>query len=175
MFWMPNSALTLALTLATALAFPSALVAGEAAKPPATMFVHASRTDLRAAPDTKAKALRTLSRGDSVKVLEAGNVWAKVEIAGVEGWVSKVFLTPTKPVGKAELSNEVGDSVEKSSRRRPSSYNVSAATRGLDGDAEVKDGKTLYKTDYDAVERIEKRKVAPGDVDRFRDAAKLPK
>jgi hypothetical protein len=89
--------------------------------------------------------------------------------------MSKIFLSNTKPVGQADLQKEVPQSLEKASRRRPPSYSVNAAARGLAEDETTKGETDGYKADFKALKKVEDRKVPAEEVDKFRDNANLPK
>lgn len=51
-----------------------------------------SRLNLRAAPDLKAKSLGQYYAGTPIKVLERAGDWARVDIAGVTGWMRADYL-----------------------------------------------------------------------------------
>ena len=108
-------------------------------------------------------------------VLETKDLFVKVKAGKATGWTSKIFLSSTKPVGQADLQREVPTSLEKASRRRPPSYTVNAAARGLAEDENTQDGSATYKADFKALKKVEERKVPQEEVDKFRDSAKLPK
>ena len=140
-----------------------------------TRWVQAVKADLMKGPTQSAEKITTLNRGDEVVVLESQGLWSKVRAGKHTGWVSKIFLSLTKPVGQADLQKEVPASLEKASRRRPPSYTVNAAARGLAEDESTGNGADGYKADYKALKKVEERKVSPAEVEKFRDNAKLPK
>ncbi len=140
-----------------------------------TRYVQSVKADLLREPNAQAVKVGTMKRGDAVTVVETTGMWSKVRFGKANGWVSRIFLSANKPVGQADLQKEVPTSLEKASRRRPPSYSVNAAARGLAEDKNTGAGADGYKADYSALKKVEERKVKPDELEKFRDTAKLPK
>lgn len=138
-----------------------------------TMYVQAVKIELKGAPQMNAAKVADLKRGDELKVIKKDGLWYQVKAGAAAGFISRMFVSPNKPVGNADLNADVQVSLEKTSRRRSSSYSVSASTRGLSADARVRDGREMYRTDYDALKEVEAYEVKKGDLDNFQRSAKL--
>lgn len=140
---------------------------------PEPMYVQAAKVELRKEPRMDAARVVELPRGSELLVLEKQTVWYRASAGGKEGWVSRLFLSAHKPVGSADLAKDVNVSLEKASRRRSSSYSVSASTRGLTAEDRVREGRESYQSDFDALAKIEEYQVKKEDLDNFRRSAKL--
>jgi hypothetical protein len=138
-----------------------------------TLFVQAVKADLREAPRADGGKLVELKRGTAVDVLEKKGLWVRAKADTKTGWISKLFLSANRPVGQADLQNAVPEEVEKASRRRSSSYNVSAASRGLMTDERTREGRTLYATDFEQLEAMEKYEVPSEKLKQFQTSGKL--
>ena len=137
-------------------------------------YVQAARAEVRREPKTVGSVVALLSRGDSVTVVSKQDVWFEVRSAKYSGWVPRLFLSRYAPVGASELANlPAGASLEKASRRRPASFAVSAATRGLMISERARKGQERFPTDYEALARLEEREPPRGLLEKFRTSAKL--
>ncbi len=142
---------------------------------PETKYVQAAQVELKVEPNQSGKSVATLKRGAMLTITETKGHWVKVTAGSLTGWTSKVFLSTHRPVGQADLAKEVPTTLEKASRRRPQSYTVNAAARGLSEDENLRQGSDGYKTDYKALKRIEERNIPATELNQFKDSAKLPK
>ena len=78
-----------------------------------------------------------------------------------------------KPVGAADLSNDVKEeSVEKSSRKRAANYAVSASTRGL-SEERVREGREQYEADFQGLEKVDAARVPAAELDKFQKSGSL--
>ncbi len=137
------------------------------AEEPEIGYIQAAKADLKADPKMDSRSITTLKRGDQLTIEKKEGIWNFVKVGGKAGWISKLFVSATKPVGAAELSQSSSESVEKSSRRRSSSYAVSAATRGLT--AEGRSGnREANPSDYDALGKMEKDVPSDAKLDSFK-------
>jgi hypothetical protein len=137
-------------------------------------FVQAAKADLYQAPQLDSpKAGPPLVRGDKLDALERQGVWVKGQLGKRVGWVNRLFLSHTEPVGSAELQKDLPGSLEKASRRRSSSYAVSAASRGLITDERARTGRSIYRSDFDALEAMEHFALAPAKLKAFQTAGHL--
>ena len=140
-------------------------------------YVQAAKAKLKAEPKMDAKNLADLKRGDSLTVLQKQEIWFQVSYgAGKEsktGWISKLFVNAHKPVGAADLSNDVKEeSVEKSSRKRAANYAVSASTRGL-SEERVREGREQYEADFQGLEKVDAARVPAAELDKFQKSGSL--
>lgn len=136
------------------------------------MFVQSVKAELRATPSNASESRATLARGTEVKVLATQGAWSEVEAGGKKGWCLKLFLSPHKPVGAAALEKELAPSVEKSTRRRASSYSTAASARGLMSDERTRQGREKYRSDYEAVDKLNQEKLPDEAVEKFNEEAK---
>ncbi len=134
------------------------------------LYVQSANAEMKQEPKMNGIKVADVKRGDKVIVLEKADKWFRVKLAEREGWLPKLFLSDHKPVGRAELARDIPVNLEKASRRRPPSYTVSAATRGLMGEAPAGKGE---KVDYGAVKKLENLKPTASDIDAFRAQVKL--
>lgn len=149
-------------------------VAGaSAARADDLMYVQAVKAGLMSEPKMGGVKVEELKRGEELTVVEKKDLWFHVRHGAKDGWASKLFLTDHKPVGSAELSQSVDVSLEKASRRRSSSYAVSATTRGLSADERVRGGRALYNSDFEALKEMESYSLSKEDLALFRNSAKL--
>ncbi|MGK5088875.1 SH3 domain-containing protein [Bdellovibrionota bacterium FG-2] len=118
-------------------------------------YIQAAKADLKAEPKMDSKSLTQLKRGDPLTIEKKEGIWNYVKVGNKAGWVSKLFISATKPVGAAELSQNSNNNLEKSSRRRSSSYAVSAATRGLTAEGRSGNRESL-QSDFEALSTMEK-------------------
>ena len=135
------------------------------------LYVQSAAAELKAEPKMSATKITDVKRGDRALIVDKSEKWLKVKVADKEGWLPKLFLSEHKPVGRAELAQDIPANLEKASRRRPPSYTVSAATRGLM--AETPTGRKGDKMDYAAVKKLEGIKPSTSEIDSFRAQVKL--
>lgn len=159
-------------SLISALLLVLASSAAHAAEGGIKQWVQAVETDLKAEPNMSAPAVTKLKRGAQVAVNGNKDFWMKVKAGQNEGWISKLFLTDHPPVGNADLSKEVKTSMEKTTRRRSSSYAVSASTRGLQADHPGRGHGAEGKVDYEAVKAMEQLKIEPARLQAFMSSAR---
>ena len=137
------------------------------------LYVQVANAKLKTEPKLAAQDVATLGRGDEVKVLNTQGPWYEVQFKESKGWISKLFVNKTKPIGQADLLANPADSEAKTSRKRSANYAVSAATRGLTASDRVRDGKELFRSDKKAVEDLEKLEVPEGQVENFQKSGNL--
>ncbi len=142
-------------------------------EPSKPVYIQAIHIDLRENPKNNASAVGSVSRGDSASVLETAGNWLKVKSGKKVGWISRLFVTPHRPVGNADLMKDVKENLTTSSRRRPSSYAVSATARGLMTSERGREGREMYETDGDALEAIEKYSLPKDAIKNFSASGKL--
>ena len=143
---------------------------GSGAEP---LFVQAVKADLHEEAKLDSPTLVSLKRGNEVESLERQSMWVKVKYANKVGWISRLFLSTTRPVGEADLSNDIAGNLEKASRRRSSSYAVSASSRGLMTDERTRQGRALYRTDSESLDALESTSFEAAKLRGFQTEAKL--
>lgn len=137
------------------------------------MYVQATKASLKDAPRMNAGNLALLNRGDELTIVESKGLWLRAKGREKEGWISKLFLSTHKPIGEAELMKDIPQSLEKASRRRSSSYAVSAAARGLMTTERGRHGRELYQSDYESLDKLEQVRLTPAQLEGFRSSANL--
>ena len=123
------------------------------------MYVQSATAKLKSGPSMSAPDVATLNRGTIVFPGKNQGVWIEVTANNKTGWVSKLFISKTKPVGETELMKNPSETDSKVSRKRSSDFAVSAATRGLQSNDRVRDGREL--------------KIPDQQVQKFEDAGKM--
>ena len=132
------------------------------------LWVQAVQVDLKTEAQMSAAPVLHLKRGDQVALLTTQGLWLQVTVHGKTGWLSKIFLSDHPPIGNAELSKEVNVSMEKTTRRRSSSYAVSASTRGLQADKSIsRRGEDTQRPDYRSLEKMEHFQLDSRLISRF--------
>lgn len=142
------------------------------------LYVNSEKTQLRSEPQITSSALVEIPRGTALVVLKRDGIWFQVSTQTQDsktGWVSKLFVSSRKPVGEAQVSHLASDSnLSKTSRRRASSYSVSASTRGLSAESKrSREGRDSYQTDFSSVEKMEKKKIDQNELRNFKNQGKL--
>lgn len=141
--------------------------------PKKVLFVQAVRVDLKSESKANSQTVGTVSRGDSAMLLETNGQWIKIKSGKKTGWLSRLFVASHKPVGNADLMKDVKENLSTSSRRRPSSYSVSATARGLMTSERGREGREIYETDGEALEKMEKYVVPKDSLRKFTSSGRL--
>lgn len=137
------------------------------------MFVQAATAKLKSGPSMSAPDVATLNRGTIVYPGKTQGVWIEVTANNKTGWISKLFISKTKPVGEAELMKNPSETDSKVSRKRSSDFAVSAATRGLQSNERVRDGRELYRSNTQAVDNLDQLNIPDQQVQKFEEAGKM--
>lgn len=125
----------------------------------ATMSVQVKNGQIRATPSFLGKVMAPLSYGDKVQVLETKNEWMNVTgPGGQSGWVHSSALTKKKIVMESGSQDvQTGASGDE----------LALASKGFNSDVEA-DFKAKNKdVDFTWVDRMEKYKVAPEEMQEF--------
>ena len=138
-----------------------------------TLYIQAATAKLKSEAKVGSKDVAKLIRGDSLQVLEIQEGWYKVRFNSETGWISKLFVSPTKPMNQSELIQSNDVSPEKTSRKRSSAYAVSAATRGLSAGSRGRDNQQKYRSNDQALEKLEKNMVDEGALEQFQKKGNL--
>lgn len=167
------------LKLASIFAAGSLLLACPAVVLSETVYVQSAKAQLKAQARMDAADVAPLSRGDALEVLGKEGIWFQTRstegaAAGKTGWVSKLFVSSQRPIGYNTLLTDVQEDLSKSSRRRTSSYDVSAAARGLTAvSTRSREGQGQYRPDFYTLELIEKQQPTPQQLAEFQARGKL--
>ena len=140
------------------------------------MYVNAAKSVLKKEPKMDASSVGDLERGDELSVQKKEGMWYQVKKGGKVGWVPKLFISSTKPVGAATLATDVKNDF-KASRERTTPRSVVASTRGLDASksmSRVREGGLMYRVDYRSVDDIEKMKIENEDLAAFKKQGESP-
>ncbi|MDD5483770.1 MAG: SH3 domain-containing protein [Kiritimatiellae bacterium] len=130
-----------------------------AAGPGGTMSVQVKNTALRASPAFIGKAIATLSYGDQVAVIESQGPWIKVGASGgLTGWAHTSALTPKRIVLQ---------SGRETARTKASGDELALAGKGFNSDVEGEFRKQHRNIDFTWIDRMEKTRVSPGEMQSF--------
>jgi SH3-like domain-containing protein len=128
------------------------------AEPPKTMSVQVKEGQLRSTPSFLAEIIAKPSYGDRVEIIQDQGPWKKVVIRGVQGWMHASSLTTKSIVLKAGAAN-----VQTSA----TGSEIALAGKGFSEEVE-KQYKSLNRNlDYAWVDRMEKFKVSPEQMQAF--------
>jgi len=128
------------------------------AAPPKTMSVQVKEGQLRSTPSFLAEIIAKPSYGDRVEIIQDKGIWKKVAIRGVQGWMHTSALTTKNIVLKAGAAN-----VQTSA----TGGEIALAGKGFSEEVE-KQYKSLNRNlDYAWVDRMEKIKVSPEQIQAF--------
>lgn len=148
----------------------SCLWAGD---PPKTIYIQAVHIDLKENSMANSATIGSVNRGEEGLIIESKDSWIKIKCGKKTGWVSRLFVTNHKPVGNSDLMKGVKENLTTTSRRRPSSYSVSATARGLMTSERGREGREIYETDGEALEKMEKYSLPTDSLRKFKSNGKL--
>lgn len=138
------------------------------------VYVTSEKAQVKVDPRMDSHVLEELQRGAELKVLKKQGHWFQVSVNSKTGWVSRLFVSSHKPVGEADASQLAADEkLAGAARRRASSYNVSASTRGLSAEKRGREGREVYQADPAAIDEMEKAKPDENQLRKFKNQGKL--
>ena len=137
------------------------------------LWVQSEHADLKKAPQLAAEKVATLVRGDALVVDAKDGLWFKVKKGGTEGWISKIFVADHRPIGSADLKKDVTVTEEKTSRKRSSSYAVSASIRGLTSNQRALESRSRSGQNFQAVLDVDHYEVSQAELIEFKKSARL--
>jgi len=76
--------------------------------PPQTMYVDATRLNVRNGPSKSHKVIWTLKNNEKVSVTKTENGWAYITSPKYTGWVFATYLTPKPEIGGAKFDHGSG-------------------------------------------------------------------
>ena len=88
--------------------------------------VSSSKLNIRAAKSTSAKKLKTIRRGKTVNILEAGKKWVKVSVAGVIGYTKGEYIKTSYGTASNLYKNAISGKVTRKTLNIHSSKNGSS-------------------------------------------------
>jgi uncharacterized protein YgiM (DUF1202 family) len=143
-------------------------ITGSPALAAQTFYVQSVKAKLQARPAYQSPLVATLARGDAVQVLEKDKRWYKVTYQQQTGWISRLVLGATPPGDKITVLDAAGGNakMESNARRRASSSNTAAATRGLRGDSRSRMSDEGH-ADYSALETMKSQAVTEQEALEF--------
>lgn len=135
------------------------------------LYVTAATAKLKAEAKAGSTDVVAIARGQELDVVAEQGPWYQVKSGEHTGWVSKLFVSPQKPIGQNEMLKESAVTDEKMSRKRASGYAVSAATRGLAASGRTRGEQ--FRSNQQALDQLEKNKVKPGELEKFEAEAQV--
>lgn len=140
--------------------------------PTKQVYVTSATAKLKSASQMSASDVATVKRGDGLQVLSEAGSFYEVDFNGTKGFVSKLFVSPNKPIGQNDLLKEKSVTDEKMSRKRAGSYSVSAATRGLSA-TDRNHGREQFRSNKQALEKVEAQTLKDAEIEKFQKDAKI--
>lgn len=137
------------------------------------IYVQSEKAKIKQEPNAKSADLFEVNRGDILDVIEANGLWLKIKVKNKDGWISKIFTSPNKPVGQSDLLKKTDESIEKVSRKRTSSYSVAASTRGLVASNRNRANAKKYRANFQSLEELEEQKINASEIEDFIKKGKL--
>lgn len=128
------------------------------AEPPKTMSVQVREGELRRAPSFLAEILAKPPYGDRVEIIQDKGPWKKVVNRGVQGWMHISALTTKSIVLRAGATN-----VQTSA----TGSEIALAGKGFSEEVEKQYKNLNRNLDYAWVDRMEKFKVSPEQMQAF--------
>lgn len=117
------------------------------------LYIQSVKAGILSAPSLGSPKLADALKGEKVKEIEKKGDWYKVRYKEMDGWVSRLLVGISPPVGRISILEETEEKVEKGARKRASAFTTAAAARGLAEErARLSD---RYKVDYSGVEMME--------------------
>ena len=135
------------------------------------VYVTAATAKVKADAKPAAAEVFTVSRGDELTLVSESGNWMEIKKGESKGWISKLFVSAQKPIGKNEVLKQEAVTDEKLSRKRSADYSVSAATRGLSASERNAKGEQ-FRSNQQALEKLEKDQASPAEVEKFEQQAK---
>ncbi len=130
------------------------------------LYVLSAKAKLYAEPSFRAPVVTQIGKGEKTVELGKNTYWFHVRYRGLEGWVSRLAVSPNPPMKRPTLLARDDGALQEKARRRASVAATTAAVRGL-----REDGRTRVSQhglpDYDALERIEALRVEAEEVEAF--------
>lgn len=91
--------------------------------------VSSSKLNIRASKSTSSKKLKTIRKGKTVNILEAGKKWVKVSVAGVIGYTKGAYIKTSYGTASDLYKNAIAGKVTRKTLNIYSSKNGSSVTK----------------------------------------------
>ena len=91
--------------------------------------VSSSKLNIRASKSTSSKKLKTIRKGKTVNILEAGKKWVKVSVAGVIGYTKGSYIKTSYGTASDLYKNAIAGRVTRKTLNIYSSKNGSSSTK----------------------------------------------
>lgn len=91
--------------------------------------VSSSKLNIRASKSTSSKKLKTIRKGKTVNILEAGKKWVKVSVAGVIGYTKGAYIKTSYGTASDLYKNAIAGRVTRKTLNIYSSKNGSSSTK----------------------------------------------
>lgn len=134
-------------------------------------YVQNSNSNIRSEPTFGAKVIAKVAKGQALTPISKQGRWIKVKVDGKEGYISALMVSTQPPMSKQTVVQEQAEEARPTARRRASSYTSAAAARGLTEEEKKREGIT-DTSDFNAVKKMEALKVAPEEVNKFKETGK---
>lgn len=122
-----------------------------------------------------AETVAKLKRGTAVQSGDSKGLWVSVTTGKLRGWVHKFGLNSHKPKTEAELKQDLAVTGQaRISRQRISNRSVTMGVRGLTAGNRAREGRDVYPSDYQAVDKINQKKVDEKELQTFKRNGSLP-
>ncbi len=141
------------------------LVFGPAGSRAETVYVHSKVAPVMDRPGLGARKVAQLSQGDQLESDVQQNGWYHVVLDKGGGWVNRLMVKKFPPALKGTISKQTEEHLAQRARVRPSSLATTAAARGLR--ASRTRSSLRLRSDYEALEKMEKFRVSQQEVCRF--------
>ncbi|PLX97195.1 MAG: hypothetical protein C0621_00740 [Desulfuromonas sp.] len=119
---------------------------------------------MMATPSLGGERVAVVERGTALTVLETAKGWYRVESDGRSGWVSRLLVNEQPPLAQVSVLASSEEELDKSARRRASTFTTAAAARGLADRARVSQ---QYRADYEGVRKMESLEIGKDEALAF--------
>lgn len=132
-----------------------------------SFYVQSVRAKVYSEASFGSKVIVELTKGTKVSVVAKEGNWAKVIIAGKNGYISNFLLGKNPPIDKVKPSDEKASVQKDNPRSRVSQHTTAVAgVRGLAQERRARLGKN-ERVNYDALEKVESITVQDDELKFF--------
>lgn len=131
-----------------------------------TGYVQAAKAKILASPSINAEVITTVPKGGIVEIIQTKGRWLNIKVGQLEGWVSKLLIKDKPPKRKITVFETEDTSLEEKARRRASTVNSAAATRGLRSEDRARQSDTSI-ADFSALRQLERERVSEEEALEF--------
>jgi uncharacterized protein YgiM (DUF1202 family) len=134
------------------------------------LYVQSKVAKLYSLPTFSSTVLLNIEKGQLVSEVERKSNWVKVNFENNTGWVSKYILSEKPPLSTESLLNGTSEDTGKHARKRASSANDVAATRGLREDQPQANNNSANTVDYNALDKVESVNISSEETQEFQES-----